>query len=52
MESTLYLELSTPAPSGTPGRTPGTQTKETIDNDVESLLLELLAVPTESSSPS
>lgn len=42
-ELSLYLELGEPAPEGEPGRTPETRTKETIDNDVESLGLELLA---------
>ncbi len=40
----LYLELAESAPPGSPGRTPETRQKETVDNDVESLLLEALAV--------
>ncbi len=40
----LYLELAEPAPPGAPGRTPETRQKETVDNDVESLLLEALTV--------
>jgi hypothetical protein len=41
--NTLYLLLGEPAPEGeTPGRTPETRAKETIDNDVEALALELL----------
>jgi hypothetical protein len=39
----LYLELGERAPGGEPGRTPETRTKETVDNDVESLALEMLA---------
>jgi hypothetical protein len=42
-ERTLYLELGERAADGEPGRTPGTRAKETVDNDVESLALELLA---------
>jgi hypothetical protein len=42
-ERSLYLELGEPAPAGEPGRTPETRAKETVDNDVESLALELLA---------
>jgi hypothetical protein len=38
----LYRELCEPAPEGEPGRTLETRTKETIDNDVESFLPELL----------
>jgi hypothetical protein len=44
MQRTLYLELAEPAPDGKPGRTPETRAKETVDNDVESFALELLAV--------
>ena len=41
----LYLELAEPADDGrAPGQTNTTKAKETIDNDVESLLLETLAV--------
>ena len=41
--STLYLLLGEPAPEGAvPGRTPETKAKETIDNDVEALGLDLL----------
>ncbi len=41
----LYLELSEPADDGrAPGQTNTTKAKETVDNDVESLLLETLAV--------
>ena len=42
-ERSLYLELGEPAVEGRPGRTPETRAKETVDNDVESLSLELLA---------
>jgi hypothetical protein len=42
-ESSLYLQLAEPAPEGEPGRTPETRAKETVDNDVESLALDLLA---------
>ena len=41
--NTLYLLLGEPAPEGAaPGRTPETRAKETIDNDVEALGLDLL----------
>ena len=42
-ERSLYLELAEPAPDAAPGRTPETRAKETVDNEVESLALELLA---------
>ncbi len=39
----LYLLLAEPAPAGAvPGRTPETRAKETIDNDVEALGIDLL----------
>jgi hypothetical protein len=45
MESrTLYLELGVPASAGDSGRTVETRAKETVDNDVEALALEILAL--------
>lgn len=41
---TLYLLLAEPPPAkSTPGRTIETRTKETVDNDVEALALDLLS---------
>lgn len=41
----LYLELAEPAgDERAPGQTNTTKAKETVDNDVESLLLETLAL--------
>ena len=42
-QSTLYLELAESPPDLEPGRTPTTRAKETVDADVESLALELVA---------
>jgi hypothetical protein len=39
---TLYTMLGEPAPEGEPGRTAETRAKETVDNDIEALALDLL----------